>query len=201
MRSVNIVVVATAFAALALTACGGGGKRDAAVSPTTSASPSAVPFDRAFIDAMVPHHRAAIEMATAAKERGLLQEELNRIADDIGKSQRSEIRRMLAWREKWFGSREFGPISPEALGVDEGKMGMGMDMEHGAGQIQQADDVDATFASLMIPHHEGALAMAEAARERGQHEEIRALAGNIIDAQKREIAILKPHATAAHHSG
>ena len=193
------MVVATALATLTLTACGGGGEKGAANSPTPSLSPSAVPFDLAFVDAMVPHHRAAIEMATAAKDRGLRQQELNKIAGDIVKSQRSEIEQMLSWREKWFGSRELGPISPEVLGVDEGAMGM--DMEHGAGQIQQADDVDATFASLMIPHHEGAVAMAEAARQRGQHAEIKALAGNIIDAQRREIGILKPHATKDHHSG
>ncbi|CAN5373241.1 hypothetical protein BH18ACT12_BH18ACT12_08920 [soil metagenome] len=134
-------------------------------------------------------------MARAAKERGLAQEELNEIAGDILGSQQLEIDKVLGWREEWFGSRKLGPVLTEILGVDEEEMGM----EHGTDQIRQADDVDATFAAMMIPHHEGAIAMADVALKRGQHEEIQALAQDIIDAQEREISILKPHAGGEHH--
>ena len=64
-------------------------------------------------------------------------------------------------------------------------------MEHGsAGEVAGAVDVDAKFAEMMIPHHEGAIAMAEAAKERGQHDEVTGLADAIIEAQEREIGIL-----------
>jgi uncharacterized protein (DUF305 family) len=52
---------------------------------------------------------------------------------------------------------------------------------------------------MMIPHHEGAIAMAEVAKERGQREEIKDLAEAIIDAQEREIGILEKHAPGEHH--
>jgi len=155
-----------------------------------------VPFDQAFIDAMVPHHEEAIEMAKAANSRGLSQPDLEKIANDIISSQQREIDHMLDWREQWFGSRTLGPVLPEALGVPEGKLGM----EHGsADEVADAVDVDATFAEMMIPHHEGAIAMTEQAAERGQHEEVRDLAAAIIAAQKREIGIMEKHASGMNH--
>jgi uncharacterized protein (DUF305 family) len=181
---------------LALVAGCGGDDGDVAA-PGTEAEAS-VPFDQAFIDAMVRHHQEAIEMAEAAKERGLTQPDLQRVADDIIASQQREIDRMLDWREEWFGSRELGPVLPEVLGVPEGALGM----EHGsADEVAGAADVDAAFAAMMIPHHDGAVAMAEAALERAEHEELRRLAAEIIDAQEREIEIMREHAEGVHHGG
>jgi uncharacterized protein (DUF305 family) len=180
--------------AVALLAVGCGGDDDEAA--TTPAATSSVPFDQAFIDAMVPHHREAIEMAEAANDRGLTQPDLKKIAGDIIESQQREIDQMLEWREEWFGSRTLGPVLREVLGVPESELGM----EHGsADEVAGAADVDMKFAEMMIPHHRGAIAMAEAAEKRAQHEEIKELAAAIIDAQQREIEVLEEHASGEHH--
>jgi uncharacterized protein (DUF305 family) len=180
-----------ALGLIGLAACGG----DDDGEPQTPAADSSVPFDRAFIDAVVPHHRSAIEMAKAAKAAGLSQPDLIEIADNIISSQQAEIDQMLAWREQWYGSRELDPAGPEALGLSEEEMGM---MESGAADLGAAEDVDAEFASMMIEHHEGAITMATLALDRGQHEEIKDLAEAIIDAQEAEIEVMRPHAEAVH---
>lgn len=188
------LVVLLAALSLVTVACGDEGSSSAeAEKPVASGE---APFDRAFIDAMVPHHREAIAMAEAATERLLSQPDLVEIANDIITSQQLEIDQMLEWREEWFGSRTLGPIEPKILGVPEDELGM----EHGsAGEVASAADVDATFAALMIPHHEGAIAMAEAATRRAQHDELRDLAARIIDVQRREIGVMEPHASGEHH--
>lgn len=52
--------------------------------------------------------------------------------------------------------------------------------------------IDRAFAAAMIPHHEGAIEMAQVARERAEHPEVRKLANDIIEAQKAEISVLRP---------
>lgn len=52
-------------------------------------------------------------------------------------------------------------------------------------------DPDVDFAQGMIPHHEGAIAMAEIVLEHGEDDEIRQLTKSIIAAQESEIAFLK----------
>lgn len=190
--------VAAVLGALVVALAGCGGDEETApVAGTTGGAPEAA-FDRAFIDAMVPHHRSAIAMAKAAQGRGLTQPDLERIAADIVVSQQREIDKLLEWRESWFGSRELDPEGAAKLGVPEAEGGM---MEHGPDQILEAVDVDGTFAKLMIPHHEAAVAMAEAARARSARPELKELAEQIISAQEREIGIMRKHAGGAMNHG
>jgi uncharacterized protein (DUF305 family) len=59
------------------------------------------PFDRAFIDAMIPHHESAIAMANAALE-GSDNPEIREIARAIVEAQEEEISQMEAWRQDWY---------------------------------------------------------------------------------------------------
>jgi uncharacterized protein (DUF305 family) len=177
-------------------ACGGGDENGQLPGGEATVS-GEVPFDQAFIDAMVPHHRAAIEMAQEALDAGLSEPELVNIADSIITAQQIEIDQMLNWRERWFGSNQPGPpeTALEILGLSAAEAGMG----HEGADFSSAENVDQAFAEMMIAHHEGAVRMAELARERAAHEEITKLADEIIAAQQREIDAMEAHAEDVHH--
>jgi uncharacterized protein (DUF305 family) len=57
--------------------------------------------------------------------------------------------------------------------------------------IEFTGDPDVDFARAMIPHHQGAIDMAQAVLSYGQDPEILALAEGIIAAQEQEIAVLR----------
>ena len=61
------------------------------------------PFDRAFIDMMIPHHQGAIRMARIEMEAGE-DPRLMEISEAIIDGQSQEIEDMNSWRMEWYGS-------------------------------------------------------------------------------------------------
>ena len=56
------------------------------------------PFDEAFIDAMIPHHRSAIQMAQVASKQSKIPE-IKELAGNIVSAQKREIEQMKQWRK------------------------------------------------------------------------------------------------------
>jgi uncharacterized protein (DUF305 family) len=61
------------------------------------------PFDRAFLDAMIAHHKGAIAMARRLLADGA-QPGLRAMAEHMISVQGKEIAQMRAWHERWYGS-------------------------------------------------------------------------------------------------
>jgi uncharacterized protein (DUF305 family) len=84
---------------------------------------TAEPFDRMFIDMVIPHHQGAIRQARAVLTKAD-DAELRRLARAIISAQSREIRQMNEWRTQWYGSE-----SP-AGGVPDGEADGG-EAQHG----------------------------------------------------------------------
>jgi uncharacterized protein (DUF305 family) len=61
----------------------------------------AADFDRAFIDAMVPHHQSAVSAARVVLEKSG-QPDIRELANEIIVAQEREINELTEWRKAWF---------------------------------------------------------------------------------------------------
>ena len=57
--------------------------------------------------------------------------------------------------------------------------------------VKPTGDVDADFAAMMIPHHQGAIDMAIAELRYGKNEQLRRISQEIIVDQQQEIAAMR----------
>lgn len=74
------------------------------------------------------------------------------------------------------------------------------DRMHEGMMVGFTGDADVDFARGMIPHHQGAIDMANIVIEHGEDEEMRQLAEEIIAAQEEEIAFLRDWLEAHGHA-
>lgn len=171
-----------------------GSSAQPATPPEGSATPSSTPdLDQAFIDMMVPHHQAAVEMAKIAQERAT-RDELRLLADEIVSAQEGEIAQLRDWRQAWFGSSDTPGMDAMPLmpGMDmPGMAGMSMDgtmdMTADVDALRTAEPFDRAFIEAMTAHHESAIAAAGIVAGSTDRAELRQLAAEIIEAQQREI--------------
>ncbi len=58
-------------------------------------------------------------------------------------------------------------------------------------EIKPSGDVDLDFVAMMVPHHQGAIDMAQAELRYGHNEQLRRMAQEIIVTQQQEIAAMR----------
>lgn len=167
-------VLALMFAStLLLAACGGSDSED---SGSTGSSADFNQADVAFAQGMIPHHEQATEMADLALENGD-SDEVTSLAQEIKAAQEPEIETMQGWLDDW-GQPGSG---------DEKMMGMMSDQEMADLEAASGAEFDEMFLKMMVDHHTGAISMAETEQADGENGDAKALAGDIIEAQKAEI--------------
>ncbi len=166
--------------ALAMPLIAGCGGQDEASAPPPASDPQ-----RGFLSAMVPHHTSAVDMAKVAQQEAQ-SDFVKGLANDIVSSQTAEIEQMGSIHERLFKA----PLKPDmgghmALGLSAEEAGMGhMD---GANMIRGKQPFDRVFVDEMVPHHQGAIRMAEAVKGKTRDPALRQLADDIVTAQRREI--------------
>jgi uncharacterized protein (DUF305 family) len=135
--------------------------------------------DERFIDAMVPHHQGAIEMAKVALNHAE-HEEIKELSHNIISSQRAEIEELKSIKKEEFGTSQV----PMEMSQEQMR-GMGMMMD--SQELADKEPFDKAFIDAMIPHHQSAIWMAQVAHEESKIPAIKDLAQNIISAQRAEI--------------
>ncbi|MEJ7840508.1 MAG: DUF305 domain-containing protein [Rubrobacter sp.] len=136
--------------------------------------------DERFIDAMVPHHEGAVEMAEVALKNAE-HEEIKQLSENIVSTQRTEIEELKEIKQEEFGT------SKVPMNMDSGQM-EDMGVMADAQELAKQDPFDKAFIDAMTPHHQSAIEMAEVAREKSQTPRIKKLADDIVSAQEKEIS-------------
>lgn len=176
-----------AVAGLLLAGCGGDSDGPGADVSATAPASAANAADADFARQMIDHHAQAIEMAALVPSDGV-SAELTELAGAVEAVQQPEIDQLTAMLERW--------------GEDPSPSSGGGHDDHGGGSadgMMSAEDMDALGAAtgaefermwleMMIEHHRGAIAMAEAELAEGADAEALALAQAVVDAQEAEIA-------------
>jgi len=80
-----------------------------------------------------------------------------------------------------------GPVEAPFLARSNAAMARMM----AAMKIKPSNDVDRDFVAMMVPHHQGAIDMAEAELSYGHNEPLRGLAQEIIVTQQQQIAVMR----------
>jgi uncharacterized protein (DUF305 family) len=189
MKTKNLLMMIVVCSVI-LTACQSAGAPVTA-EPTAGSN---MEFDQMFIDMMVPHHQAAIEMALVALEKAE-HPEIKQMAAQIIADQEKEIEQLKTWRQEWYGSDVTPPMSempmlPGMEDMDHGSMTMDMTMDIEKLRMT-SESFDLMFIDLMTSHHQMAIDAAMMAEEQAIRDEVRDLADEIIDKQQAEIEQMK----------
>jgi uncharacterized protein (DUF305 family) len=153
-----------------------------------------VDFDLMYIDMMIPHHESIIALAEVAQYE-LTDPRLIEMAEAIVATQVAENTQLKQLRQEWYGDAK--TVSMEQMHAMPGMSGDMAAMEQQMSaewQVQTfcaAEDKDLAFIEQTIPHHQMAIDTSVPASEHAEHQEIKDIAQDVIEAQQAEINELK----------
>jgi uncharacterized protein (DUF305 family) len=180
----------TAFWSSSYSGTMGPGMMSGGMMGSAVAGDSTQPFDQRFLDQMIMHHQGAV-MSAQMLIADSAWSELRDLAQRIITAQQREIAQMQQWRSDWYGATSTGTM-PGML--NSGMMSVGMMNRDQMRQMMGANaDFDRMFLQMMIPHHEGAISMAQQALNQAEHPEIKTLAQTIVTTQQTEITEMQSY--------
>lgn len=173
-------------------------------SPDALTTPSDTSVDVGFARDMKQHHAQAVEMASLVLDR-TNDDDIRTLARDILLTQEQQIGQMYGWLELWSLPQSSTAPAMAWMGEDMSSMpghdmssmtaaampGMASDEEIARLTAADGRAADRLFLQLMIPHHQGALEMAEVAMRDAETPQVRSLAASILQSQSAELKVLK----------
>ena len=136
-----------------------------------------VKSEREFVAGMIPHHQEAVDTAQEVLARGGSTAEIRTLATEIIAAQETEIAMLKEWHLMWYG---------EGYVADSSYQPMMRDLSQLSGAA-----LDQRFLEDMIPHHMGAIMMAQSVRPYITHQEITDMADAIMTTQTAEIEVMR----------
>jgi uncharacterized protein (DUF305 family) len=149
---------------------------------------------------MSDHHQMALDMANDCLAN-VEDSALLTLCNDIIEAQSAEIAQMQAWLLDWYNV-EYTTVSMLSTEAEDTHAGHTMDnmpasdpammmgMMAGLNRLE-GRAYEIAWVESMIDHHDDALHMAERILEQVEHEELRALAEQIISDQSAEIEVME----------
>ena len=179
---------------------------DMAVKPTGD-------VDHDFVAMMVPHHEGAIDMAEAELRYGQ-NEQLRRIAQEVVAEELQEIAAMRAASGEKLTPTEAtlaaslagtaarpgffspGPADnvPPSLKREQpflAQNNAAMTKMMNDMTIKPTGNIDRDFVAMMVPHHQGAIEMAQAELRYGREAQLRRIAQEIVVDQIQQISLMR----------
>lgn len=161
-----------------------------------------------FLEGMIDHHQMALDMAKHCLPKAT-REDVKTLCQNVILAQTPEIETMRGWLLEWYGI-EYAPVPmTQLMDLLDMSASAGMEMGHGSHTTNPATDMplmmgmmsgfdrvegvdyDIAWLEAMIDHHDDALHMSQRVLLYAEHDDLRALAQQIIDDQTAEIALME----------
>lgn len=158
-----------------------------------------------FMEGMIDHHQMALDMAQDCLNKATTQA-VRTLCQNVIDAQTPEIELLRGWLASWYGV-EYAPVPMlqlmEMMGTGMSGMGHGdhttnpaTDMPLMMGMMAGFDrleglDYEIAWLEAMIDHHDDAVHMSQRILRYAEHEELRALALQIIGDQTAEIKLME----------
>jgi uncharacterized protein (DUF305 family) len=135
-------------------------------------------FDIDFATMMIEHHQGGIDMAQQELNSGK-DEKLKAMAQKIAASQTKEITELQDFLKNY---------KPSGMKHGEGELEKSMkEMDSKSKSMQMSGDIDRDFATMMIQHHQDAIAMSNKQLANGMSSKLKQMAKKGIAGQTKEI--------------
>ncbi len=143
-------------------------------------------FDCDFANMMIMHHQSAVAMSNFEIANGTNQE-IKMIAEQIKKAQTNEISEM----HKILNNFKINAPDRQPIKVHEELSESMQNMMDQMNGVKMTGNTDKDYASMMIPHHESALKMAQDELKYGKQPALKKMAEQMISVQENEIKQFK----------
>ena len=216
-KSRAVVAPLAVAAALALGACGASpAATEVTDTPSAAADEAQAPAgsynqaDVTFVTRMLPHHEQAVELADLALELSENQEVLD-LAERVKAAQDPEIDTLNQWLDGWGPAATAAPApapapapadpaapappadpaAPAVPAAPASPDGMLTTEQMDTLANSRGDQFDQLWIQMMIEHHQGAVALADAVLQSGENPEVKHLAQNTKRAQTAQVRELR----------